>query len=207
MSPSIAWENWSNSPPHCGGWCVPSDAISYEALPKLQTVSGQAFVWKCVRHTGGQVWQFPNCSKTVTTEYNFSCIALHNFMMSEQDSVFNTPSLTDRESIDTHAVVAGDWRQNANTCFTPLTQGPGNRNISDARLFRNELKDFVNDEGKVSWQEDLVFGRVFWKEIGWFHNYNFCYHYIASVFSHTKLSKIQLSVLVLLFPLTTCVLS
>ena len=131
-----------------------------------------------------------------TTSATLACIALHNFMMSEQDSVFNTPSLTDRESLDTHAVVAGDWRQNANTCFTPLTQGPGNRNTIDARLVRNELKDFVNDEGKVSWQEELVFGRVFWNEIGWLHNYNFCYNYTASVFSHPKISFVSLSTLI-----------
>ena len=44
------------------------------------------------------------------------------------------------------------------TRFAPLMQGSGNKNTSDARLVRNELKDFVNDEGKVSWQEELVFG-------------------------------------------------
>ena len=98
----------------------------------------------------------PDNATTVT----LACLALHNFLLSKKDGVFAPPTLVDREDAVSHETVPGDWRQTQQSCFRDLPRQTGNRNAADARWVRNELKEYVNHEGQVSWQEQLVFGRV-----------------------------------------------
>ena len=95
------------------------------------------------------------------TSVTLACLALHNFWISKTDQQFAPPSLTDREQPATHDLVHGDWRNNQHNCFLPLQRQAGNRNATDARWVRSEIKEYVNDEGIVPWQQLQVFGRAF----------------------------------------------
>ena len=99
---------------------------------------------------------YPENATTVTLAF----LALHNFLLSKQDGVFASPTLVDREDAVSHKIMPGDWRQAQQSCFRDLPRQTGNRNAADAQWVRNELKENVNHEGQVSWQERLVFGRV-----------------------------------------------
>lgn len=99
----------------------------------------------------------PDAATTVT----LACLALHNFLAEKRDYQFAPPTMHDREHPITHEQLPGDWRSTAQNCYTSLTAQVGNRNAADARWVRDELKEWVNGEGKVPWQDMRVFGRNF----------------------------------------------
>ncbi|KAL8569159.1 hypothetical protein ACOMHN_020286 [Nucella lapillus] len=93
------------------------------------------------------------------TTVSLACVALHNFLMRRKDNLFAHPRLTDREHPVTRENIGGEWRQNQHTALRAIDRQAGNHHSADARWVRNELKEFVQCEGTVPWQERLVFGR------------------------------------------------
>jgi hypothetical protein len=98
----------------------------------------------------------PNNATTVT----MACLALHNFLISKKDAAYVPSTFVDHEDNVTHTTVPGVWREQANT-FTSINRVTGNRSADDAQWVRNELKEYVNLEGRLPWQDKLVFGRDF----------------------------------------------
>ncbi|XP_025113621.1 putative nuclease HARBI1 [Pomacea canaliculata] len=61
------------------------------------------------------------------------------------------------EDTESHRLIEGDWRQNPHQ-LQPLNNAAVNRSSTDARLVREEVKNYVNEEGTVPWQSHIVFG-------------------------------------------------
>lgn len=93
------------------------------------------------------------------TTLTMACLALHNFLMTRRDAQFAPPSFVDREHPLSHEHIDGEWRQNRERIFENLHRQAGNRSSNDARWVRDEIREYVNAEGQVPWQEMLVFGR------------------------------------------------
>ena len=95
----------------------------------------------------------PEKATTVT----LACIALHNWLTSKRDKLFFPVSLPDREDKITHEQIPGDWRIHPFYLWG-LDMNSVNGSSVNACKVREELKEYVNKEGKISWQEQIVFG-------------------------------------------------
>lgn len=95
------------------------------------------------------------------TKVTLAAIALHNFLMTKRDQAFNPRGYIDSEDPQTGAITLGQWR---NVPQQILLDGvriaPANRYGQKAADIRDEIKEYVNAEGQVPWQENLVFGNV-----------------------------------------------
>ena len=88
-------------------------------------------------------------------------VALHNFLMVTKENngidCYCPHSYVDRDS--PAGVIPGDWRQDARSIngITHIESlGSSNNYGVDARLVREEFKNYLNNEGAVSWQWDIV---------------------------------------------------
>lgn len=61
--------------------------------------------------------------------------------------------MVDEEDIENGLVNFGTWRQEIGNDLPGLTQQSGNRSSNDVR---EELRDYFNTNGQVSWQWDFL---------------------------------------------------
>ncbi|XP_055846366.1 uncharacterized protein LOC129912239 [Episyrphus balteatus] len=81
-----------------------------------------------------------------------ACCALHNFLRAHSLD-YITQKCVDREDFESGTLAPGNWRQEDE--FLPLeTQNP-RRATNSAKDIRNKLKDYYNNEGKVSFQNKM----------------------------------------------------
>ena len=87
-----------------------------------------------------------------------ACCALHNYLRTKtaSNSKYSPPGTFDEESPTTHEVIPGQWRTEINEPLPGVVQQGSNRAPFDAREIRDELCDFFNSDGQVSWQWDVV---------------------------------------------------
>ena len=99
----------------------------------------------------------PKHATTVT----LAAIALHNFLMTKRDQAFVPTGYMDQEDRRTGAVIPGEWRNVAQqNLLDDVRITPANRYGQRAADIRDEIKEYVNNEGQVPWQENLVFGSL-----------------------------------------------
>jgi hypothetical protein len=80
--------------------------------------------------------------------------ALHNYLMSRGDRVYAPEVMMDQEDPVTHEIIPGQWRQ-----VDPLLQAGlphRNRPTLSAKEKRIMLTNYVNNEGAVEWQEQMI---------------------------------------------------
>ncbi|XP_046555925.1 putative nuclease HARBI1 [Haliotis rubra] len=121
----------------------PMRDLSYEKrifnyrLSRARRVSENAFGLLVNRFC---IFQKPlQVSPEVASSVVLASVALHNFLKSNSDPVYNT-----NDAANVHSVIRG------------FIQQGGNRNASNAREVRDELADYFMTEGQVDWQWDMV---------------------------------------------------
>jgi len=62
--------------------------------------------------------------------------------------------MLDRENPVTHEIEEGTWRQGNQ--LTPLGHFPGRNLQVQAKIYRDQLLDWVNGPGAVAWQADRL---------------------------------------------------
>lgn len=99
-----------------------------------------------------------NLDETKTTKIVLAISALHNFLMTERDNKYSSPSDFDCET-DNGEIIPGRWRAEVNVELLALNlriDHQGNP-PTDAKLIQQTFKDFfVSAEGEVPWQ----YGRI-----------------------------------------------
>lgn len=84
--------------------------------------------------------------------------ALHNYLRKQRNSrfLYTPPEYVDREDVGSGEVVPGQWR-----CEVPLESMLELRPVSsnnysnEAKMTRDEFKEYFNSNGAVSWQNNL----------------------------------------------------
>lgn len=85
-----------------------------------------------------------------TRKVILACCALHNFLMTRNNSVYAPPGTFDRNESD-GTLVPGVWRQETESSLLPLEIIP--RHISnDAKKIREEYQQYFTYEGEIPWQ-------------------------------------------------------
>ena len=88
-----------------------------------------------------------------------TCCSLHNFFCSHctPSAIYTPQGSVDTESIETHEVIPGDWRQGQQHELQPLQYQGSNRHSDSAKATRDYLRDYFNSEmGAVSWQNTMI---------------------------------------------------
>ena len=79
-----------------------------------------------------------------------ACVCLHNKLLREQSTLYVPAGTADREDLATLRVVPGSWREQPNATLQ-MQKRPRNA-ATEAKLVREELTRYVNEEGAVQWQ-------------------------------------------------------
>ncbi|CAI6346371.1 unnamed protein product [Macrosiphum euphorbiae] len=81
--------------------------------------------------------------------------ALHNFLRKTSNSYASNKTF-DKEDTNTHEIINnGDWRNEA-ADITEIQKLVQRNAHSDAKINRNNYKQFYNEKGKVDWQEEML---------------------------------------------------
>ena len=95
----------------------------------------------------------------VVEEIVMACCTLHNFLRSKQVSrnVYTPPGSLDNEDMDTHAILAGDWRAGQEPGGLLQLHKQGSNNFT-ARVkeIRKILCQYFNSAGAVPWQDNMI---------------------------------------------------
>ena len=75
-------------------------------------------------------------------------------MRSSQACSVYTGSL-DTEDLDTHDIIPDEWRQETTQGLQSLTQ-QGCNHSDLAKKIHNQLTDYFNSKGAVSWQDSMI---------------------------------------------------
>ena len=78
--------------------------------------------------------------------------SLHNYLRTKYPSFTN--NLLDQEDEETHDVIPGAWRADANLLSLPHLRG--NTAYAAAKRQRETLCQYVNGPGSVSWQDRMI---------------------------------------------------
>ena len=80
--------------------------------------------------------------------------ALHNYLLSECEGQYLTPTLIDQEDTESHVINLGSWRN----CQMQSASIPHNNNPTVAAKSKRELltKYFNSPEGEVAWQYFMI---------------------------------------------------
>lgn len=97
-----------------------------------------------------------NLDEKKTTQIVLAISALHNFLLTEADARYATPSDFDREA-DDGEIIPGRWRGEVNGEIQALHIEHDRNPPTDAKRIQNIFKDhFVSSAGEVPWQ----YGRI-----------------------------------------------
>ncbi|XP_042885510.1 uncharacterized protein LOC122261793 [Penaeus japonicus] len=103
-----------------------------------------------------QIFKRPIC----TTPNNvkdivFAAAVLHNHLRSHSKKTYSPPELLDREDLQKGQLSLGEWHQAPQGGLERLpVVGRGHSN--NARTVRETLLSYFNNEGKVSWQDEMA---------------------------------------------------
>ena len=80
--------------------------------------------------------------------------ALHNYLITDGDSQYFTPSMVDGEDTESHVVRLGTWRE----CPMQSVGIPHNNNPTVAAKSKREVltKYFMSPAGEVAWQSGMI---------------------------------------------------
>ncbi|XP_050715779.1 uncharacterized protein LOC126998330 [Eriocheir sinensis] len=94
----------------------------------------------------------PECVEKIA----LATTVLHNYLCVSSHQTYAPLELLDREDISNRKMVAGQWRDHTCGALENL-HAQGRRPTQVAIYVRNTFCDYFNNEGKVPWQEDMVF--------------------------------------------------
>lgn len=84
--------------------------------------------------------------------------ALHNYLRRQKTgrALYTPPDYTDREDLGTGEVLPGQWRSDpAPSSMVQLRSSGSNNYTANAKLVRDEYKEYFNTNGVVSWQHNM----------------------------------------------------
>ncbi|XP_034837923.1 protein ALP1-like isoform X1 [Maniola jurtina] len=85
----------------------------------------------------------------------FAACSLHNWLRKKSSAYLTTCSV-DRDDIDTHSLIEGMWRTDVRG-LNSITQQGSNHSSLSAREKRTQYTNYFVNEGKVPWQNNMIF--------------------------------------------------
>lgn len=95
---------------------------------------------------------FPNNIKYIT----FAVIALHNSLRETSKDTYTPSVMLDREDVGNATLHLGQWHQLPHAVLEQRLQPIGRGHSNDAKLVRDKLREYLNSEGRVSWQDETA---------------------------------------------------
>jgi hypothetical protein len=91
---------------------------------------------------------------TTVDKLVMAACALHNYLLTDVDSQYETPMLVDHEDTEAHVLKLGSWRD----CQMQSVGIPHNNNPTVAAKSKRELltQYFTSSAGEVAWQDFMV---------------------------------------------------
>lgn len=101
------------------------------------------------------MFKTPTKTSNNVKHITFAALGLRNFLRETSKDTYTPPVMVDREDVANAKIHLGQWHQLSHAGLEGL-QPVSRGHINDAKLVRDNLREYFNSEGRVSWQDEMA---------------------------------------------------